>query len=104
MAAAGLVVGDPQWFGGGNVPRQPDGDPVYGEQFRGVANHGEGIHERCHEDQGGRLPGRISLWACVDLLHAAGVSMYISSAFQCGKTSHERSILMLLNPTVTHLH
>lgn len=53
------MVGDPERFGGGDVPRGPDGDPVYGEQFWGVSDHGEGIHEGRHEDQGRRLPGRI---------------------------------------------
>lgn len=55
------MVGDPERFGGGDVPRQPDRDPVHGEQFWGLTNNGEGIHEGRHEDQGGRLPGRIWL-------------------------------------------
>lgn len=59
LALAGFVVGDPKRFGGGHVPGQPHRDPVHGEQLRGVTYHGEGIHERCHEDQSGRLPGRI---------------------------------------------
>lgn len=53
------MVCDSERFGGGDVPRQPDRDPLYGEQLRGITNHGERIHEGCHEDQGGRLPGKI---------------------------------------------
>lgn len=67
-APAGLVVGDPERFGGGDVPRQPDRGPLYGEQFRGVTNHGEGVHERCDEDQGGWLPGMISTFWLIQVL------------------------------------
>lgn len=52
------MVGDPERLGGGDVPRGPHRDPVYGEQLRGVTHHGEGVHEGRDEDQGGRLPGR----------------------------------------------
>ena len=53
------MVCDPERLSGGHVSRGPDRDPVHGEQFWGVTNHGEGIYEGCHEDQGGRLPGMI---------------------------------------------
>lgn len=53
LALAGLVVSDSEWFSGSDVPRQPDRDPLYGEQLWGVTDHGEGIHEGRDEDQGG---------------------------------------------------
>lgn len=77
LTPVGLVVSDPERFGGGDIPRGPDRDPVHGEQFWGVANHGEGIHEGCHEDQGGRLPGR----ALVGNAHASNHPITVSSPF-----------------------
>lgn len=77
------MVGDPERFGGGDVPRGPDRDPVHGEQFWGVANHGEGIHERRHEDQGGRLPGRALVVNVHALYQCVTASGSISFASQC---------------------
>lgn len=70
LCLVGFLVGDPERFSGGDVSRQPDRDPVHGEQLRRVTHHGEGVHEGCDEDQGGRLPGRIMMmvlsctWLC----------------------------------------
>lgn len=64
-APAGLVVGYPERLGGGDVPRRPDGAPVHGQQFWGLAHHGEGVHEGRDEDQGGRLSGRAAASTCL---------------------------------------
>lgn len=68
------MVGYPERLGGGDVPRGPDRDPVHGQQFWGLAHHGEGIHEGRDEDQGGRLSGRVQL---------VSVSGPISGPFEC---------------------
>ncbi len=87
------MVSDPERFGRGDIPRQPDRDPVYGEQFWGVTNHGEGIHEGRHEDQGGRLPGRILAVNVPMSYRWVTVDQSISSASQCEKHDRNPDIL-----------
>lgn len=57
VCVAGLVVSDPERLGGGDIPRGPHRDPVHGQQLWRLTHHGERVHERSDEDQGGRLSG-----------------------------------------------
>lgn len=61
LCLVGFLVSDSERLSGGDVSRQPDRDPVHGEQLRRVTDHGEGVHEGRDEDQGGRLPGRVTM-------------------------------------------
>ena len=51
---------------------------MHGQQLRRVAHHGQGVHEGRHEDQGGRLPGELSLSLSLSLCLPISLSFSLS--------------------------